>query len=242
MILECSNCSTRFIVKDALLLPDGRKVKCAKCKHIWFQDPPITIDESDDLDEAPKIVENAIPDFDEIPESVKPIPEGSNLPTLKEKPETSLLYCFYMVGYALAILFVISVPFRHEITKIWAPASAIYETVGLKVHALGEQIAIEDLKLEEKKFPNGRTVVNFDVFLKNKYDKEVWVPNIKIDFYPEEVTSRLSTSLNYEPVFYKLLPGQSTRIREEFSLDNLNAEKAIVSFSERVYKETPFDE
>ena len=40
MIVQCPECDTRFNVDDALLLPDGRKVRCTQCKHVWFQEPP----------------------------------------------------------------------------------------------------------------------------------------------------------------------------------------------------------
>lgn len=41
MIVQCSECSCKFLVPDAAVGADGRRVKCGKCGHIWHVKPEI---------------------------------------------------------------------------------------------------------------------------------------------------------------------------------------------------------
>jgi predicted Zn finger-like uncharacterized protein len=40
MIIACPACATRYVVPDSAIGIEGRTVRCAKCKHSWFQEGP----------------------------------------------------------------------------------------------------------------------------------------------------------------------------------------------------------
>ena len=42
MILTCPSCGTKFRAPDDALGENGRKLRCAACKHVWFARPEVT--------------------------------------------------------------------------------------------------------------------------------------------------------------------------------------------------------
>jgi len=51
MILQCPECSTRYLVPDSAIGTEGRTVRCANCRHSWFQAATPVVEDALDLPE-----------------------------------------------------------------------------------------------------------------------------------------------------------------------------------------------
>src|SRR6056300_1561778 len=41
MIIDCINCSKKFVVNASLIPDNGRTIQCGSCNHVWFYKPEI---------------------------------------------------------------------------------------------------------------------------------------------------------------------------------------------------------
>ncbi|WP_428028484.1 MJ0042-type zinc finger domain-containing protein [Altererythrobacter sp.] len=80
MIIACPACKTRYVVPDSAIGVEGRTVRCAKCKHSWFQDGPELEAPAKPADEVADPV-SAAP-----PEATPPTPEAEPAPTPEAGP------------------------------------------------------------------------------------------------------------------------------------------------------------
>lgn len=100
MLLICPSCRTRYVVPDTAIGIDGRQVRCANCKHSWFQAsavpaaPPIAAPAArqEEPAAAPSLPpeetagpiaqqpEDARPGFESLAEAAQPVPEPPSAP------------------------------------------------------------------------------------------------------------------------------------------------------------------
>ena len=85
MIIACPACTTRYVVPDSAIGAEGRTVRCAKCRHSWFQDGPV-LDLADAIP-AQAAVEATAPQAPAAPPSrEEPVADG---PPPVEEPQAA---------------------------------------------------------------------------------------------------------------------------------------------------------
>ena len=72
MIIACPACGTRYAVPDSAVGSEGRTVRCAKCKHSWFQEPAEL--------ELRDALEQGAPEPAPTPPAPQPTPEPTPVP------------------------------------------------------------------------------------------------------------------------------------------------------------------
>ncbi len=217
MILNCPSCETRFAVPDRLIGPTGRRVKCAACKNIWHQN----LTPSDDEDFS-----DILAGIETIPEGVKPIPEGSNLPVTTNGLPFSIFGTIAATIIMICLFFGLSVPFKEKIVSLWQPTAAIYETAGFHMPVLGEGLNLERIKVVEAEGTSPE--VRLSGYVTNTESIPMPMPDIKMSLIRN---NEIIVSENYKTIFPVIPGGQSNRFKTSFNIEGQDFSQALVTFT-----------
>jgi predicted Zn finger-like uncharacterized protein len=204
MIIVCPNCTTRFAVADAAFAKGARKLKCARCEHIWFHSasgpeeyvapPPAEVPPAPPQAAAAEAVRGAAartPSWDDIDASKR-----------RRIPWLGIL-----AGGCLAFA-VAAVAMRDVVTSVWPQSKDLYAAIGLTPAEQGIEIRNGGY---ERQYKDGVAMLAIAGEVHNPSRKEQPVPLVRIALRDNE--AREIFSWNVEAGVKTLQPGETKAFR-----------------------------
>ncbi|MGK9165524.1 zinc-ribbon domain-containing protein [Inquilinus limosus] len=150
MIVTCPSCSTRYLVDPAAIGPDGRRVKCARCGHIWRESAVEPVPPPPP-EPQPVLVGPAATQAAPSPSAAGHI---TNLPVVitprrRDGPAVGLALAVLLIGGLAGVGYFA----RDSIVRFWPPAIRLYDTIGVPVAepvetgALGRGLVLRGLEV-----------------------------------------------------------------------------------------------
>ena len=238
MIIACPACTTRYVVPDSAIGPEGRTVRCAKCRHSWFQDPaePAAAEPAPAPDPAPPPPPASEP---EPPRFVRtaPAPRPEPPPPLAEDVAPPPIEPPYAAPEpAGASQFEPAPPFRRRRTplRLWTWAAVIFAAlasgtiaavswwglpdwvpVSRPTFAIGQadlQLDFPADQQERRQLPNGTEFFGASGTITNIGGSAQDVPPILIVL--RDARDRIVYSWEVQPPKRSLAPGETVTVNE----------------------------
>lgn len=209
MILTCLQCQTRYRTDAAQFPSAGRKVRCAKCGHIWHQSPPEAEAESFGVPATAAPV-GASAGAATVAAETYSSTVISTPASLARTPASSWAERLGLVaGWAgLAGMVVLigwtGLRFRQEIATLWPQSSSVYARLGMQVNTHGVEIIGSSY---HRDIEDGEAVLAVTGKLVNISAREVMVPPIRVTLTDND--QRELYHWTFTPPQSTLQPGQA---------------------------------
>ncbi len=233
MILTCPECATRYQTDAAAFMPDGRKVRCAKCGHVWFQAPPVTEPEAEfvEAEEPPEpaAAEVVAPQRTAYaPPSVETADEVAAPPPTRWLERLGLVVGWVGLVAIVAAIGWSALRYRQDIANLWPQSASLYATLGLKVNTLGIDFVDESY---HHQIEDGQDVLVITGRLHNITAHELSVPPIRVSLTDSD--KRELYHWSFSPDVATLRPGQTAPFRTRLANPPRDARHAELRFAER---------
>jgi predicted Zn finger-like uncharacterized protein len=238
MILTCPACATRYQADAAKFASPGRKVRCAKCGHIWHQEAPPpepepgleTVTEVPEPEPAPRMPEPIPPRRTAyVPPEPEPEAEAEQAPPAPSRWGRMAALTLGWLGLIAAVLIVAwsALTYRQQIATLWPQSASLYARLGLTVNARG--IGIADINYRNE-MEDGQVVLMVTGNLVNITARELPVPPIRVTLSGED--NRELYHWNFSAPVATLKPGQSAAFQTRLSSPPPGARHLEVRFAE----------
>jgi predicted Zn finger-like uncharacterized protein len=221
MIVTCPACATRYSVEPSSIAPDGRKVRCTRCGHIWLQLPPADMPKRVDL--LPDLV-----DRDIRPETVvvpPPMPARDRHRRSGGGGWIGLILLLMVVGVAASVAYV----GRERIVERWPEVAPLYERIGIEVAAVGEGLELGEVT-HVRRDVDGIAVIEIEGEIRNATEADIAVPNLLVMLRNDADQGLLERV--YAPPRPALKSGETLRYRIAIEEPPAETVRAAITFTE----------
>ncbi|HTW33676.1 MAG TPA: MJ0042-type zinc finger domain-containing protein [Rhizomicrobium sp.] len=186
MILTCPECTTRYQTDASQFAPDGRKVRCAKCGHVWFQaapqpEPEAGLEEESVTPPEPEAEPAAAPKREAY---APPRVEAVASPARGRFSSRPPLLGTLVIGAGWVLLGVIvlgvgwsGLHYRQSIASLWPQSSSLYADLGMQVNTRGLEFHDKTAHFETD---GQQDVLVITGHLLNTTSRELSVPAIRV--------------------------------------------------------------
>ncbi|MBS0276222.1 MAG: zinc-ribbon domain-containing protein [Proteobacteria bacterium] len=230
MILVCPSCAARYDVDGSKFPPEGRKVRCQKCGHVWHQAP--------EADQAE--IEEAI--FHPQPEPAAPEPEPeprveARAPVIEEDADreedfgtpdvdepaatpparrtarrAGIVAGWIALAAAVLVIGFAAANYRTQIATVWPKSASLFSGLGMAVNTTG--LDFTDIR-HTNQTEDGQPVLVITGKLVNTSAKMLDVPPLRVTLSDENHHAIYNWS--FDPASKPLAPGQSVAFRTRLS-------------------------
>ncbi|MES1976293.1 MAG: MJ0042-type zinc finger domain-containing protein [Pseudomonadota bacterium] len=226
MILECTQCRTRYLVPDSAIGAEGRTVRCASCKHSWFQ--PGQVLDLVARAEAPAAQRTPPPPVQ--PPDVEIAPPGTapdydafaHQPPFRPRrnPARRWTMAAFAAGFAMLV---------GAAAILYSGAPGIAKQFGLPIGATGTPLKIVNNPVERRDLDNGSEMFAISGRIVNPTGQSQRVPDIRANL----------TDSQDRPVYSWIIRPEAATLPPHGSVDfnsakldvPVNSKKLVLSFS-----------
>ena len=185
MILQCSNCGSRFQVDAEAVGVTGRRVRCGRCRHEWWARA------------MPEPLANAEA-IAPVSDVARPIPPGSNLPALREAPWRRRARWFGWALFVLVVAGIVAAAVSRERIVLRYPASErIFAAFGVQPRDPADGISVVDV-ISGSQVDAGTVMLVVEGRIENVAQGTRRVPQLRATLYDEGDREVHSWTFNVE--------------------------------------------
>src|SRR5258706_6947560 len=225
MILECTECRTRYLVPDTAVGPDGRTVRCANCKHSWFQPGAAELDLVTRAETTPPPKSAAPPPVAEIapPGAAEKFDAFAQQPPFLSRRNPARRWTMVAFAAGLAMLAAAS-------AILYSGAPGLAQQWGLPIMATETPLRIINYPIDHRDLDNGSEMFAISGRVVNPSGTRQHVPDIRAEL--RDAQGRLVYFWTIRPEAMTLPPKGSVEFNSAKLDVPVNSKKLVLSFSE----------